>query len=59
MGEGRKVYRVLVEKPEGKRPLGRLRRRWEYWIRMDLRVIDWGVWSGFAWLRLGIFGGLW
>jgi hypothetical protein len=37
MGEERKVYRVLVGKPEGKRPLGRPRRRWEYGIRMDLR----------------------
>jgi hypothetical protein len=37
MGEERKVYKVLVGKPEGKRPLGRQRRRWEDWIRMDLR----------------------
>jgi hypothetical protein len=36
MGEERKVYKVLVGKPEGKRPLGRPRRRWEDWIRMDL-----------------------
>jgi hypothetical protein len=41
MGEGRKVYRVLVGKPEGKRPLGRPRRRWEDGIRMDLRAIGW------------------
>jgi hypothetical protein len=58
MGEGRKVYRVLVGKPEGKRPLGRPRRRWEVGVKMDLREIGWGVWSGFTWLRLGIFGGL-
>jgi hypothetical protein len=38
MGEERKVYKVLVGKPEGKRPLGRPRRRWENGIRMDL---DW------------------
>jgi hypothetical protein len=38
MGEGRKVYRVLVGKPEGKRP----RRRWEDGIKMDLREIGWG-----------------
>jgi hypothetical protein len=37
MGEERNVYKVLVGKPEGKRPLGRLRRRWEDGIRMDLR----------------------
>jgi hypothetical protein len=37
MGEGRGVYRVLVGRPEGKRPLGRPRRRWEDDIKMDLR----------------------
>jgi len=37
MGEGRGVHRVLVGKPEGKRPLGRPRRRWEDNIKMDLR----------------------
>jgi hypothetical protein len=37
-----KVYRVLVGKPEGKRPFGRPRRRWEDGIRMDLREIGWG-----------------
>jgi hypothetical protein len=42
MGEERKVYRVLVGKPEGKSPLGRPRRRWEDGIRMDLREIGLG-----------------
>jgi hypothetical protein len=42
MGEERKVYKVLMGKPQGKRSLGRPRRRWEYGIRMDLRVIGWG-----------------
>jgi hypothetical protein len=42
MGEERKVYKVLVGKPEGKRPLGRPRRRWEDGIRMDLREIGLG-----------------
>jgi hypothetical protein len=37
MGEGRGVHRVLLGKPEGKRPLGRPRRRWEYNIKMDLQ----------------------
>jgi hypothetical protein len=37
MGEGRNVYRVFVEKPEGKRPLERSRRRWEDGIKMYLR----------------------
>jgi hypothetical protein len=39
MGEGRGVYRVLVGRPEGKRPLGRPIRRWEDNIRMDFREI--------------------
>jgi hypothetical protein len=39
MGEGRGVYRVLVWRSEGKRPLGRPRRRWEDNIKMDLREI--------------------
>jgi hypothetical protein len=42
MGEERKVCKVFVGKPEGKRPLGRPRRRWEVGIRMDLRKIGWG-----------------
>jgi hypothetical protein len=42
MGEERNVYRVLMRKPEGKRPLERPRRRWEDGIRMDLREIGWG-----------------
>jgi hypothetical protein len=50
MGEERKVYKVLVGKSEGKRPLGRPRRRWEDGIRMDLRDIGLGVWIGFDWL---------
>jgi hypothetical protein len=49
MGEERKVYKVLVGKPEGKRPLVRPRRRWEDGIRMDLREIDLG---GVDWIRL-------
>jgi hypothetical protein len=42
MGEERKLYKVLVGKPEGKRPIERLRRRWEDGIRMDLREIGLG-----------------
>jgi hypothetical protein len=42
MGEERKVYKVLVGKPEGNIPLGRPRRRWEVGIRMDLREIGLG-----------------
>jgi hypothetical protein len=44
MEEERKLYKVLVGKPEGKRPLGRPRRRWVYGIRMDIRGIGLGVW---------------
>jgi hypothetical protein len=49
MGEDRKVYKVLVGKPKGKRPLGRPRRRWEDGIRMDLRDIGLG---GVDWILL-------
>jgi hypothetical protein len=50
MGEGRGVYRVLVVRPEGKRPLGRSRRRWEDSNKMDLREIgiDWANWIQLA-----------
>jgi hypothetical protein len=58
IGEEREVYKVLVGKPEGKRPLERPRRRWEDGIRMDLREIRLGVWIGFDWLRAGTGGGL-
>jgi hypothetical protein len=49
MGEGRGVYRVLVGRPEGKRPRGRPRRRWQDNIKMDLRKI--GI-DGANWIRL-------
>ena len=50
MGEERGVYRVLVEKPEGRRPLGRSRRRWVDNIRMDLQEVGCGYmdWIGLA-----------
>jgi hypothetical protein len=44
--------------PEGKKPLGRLKRRWEHGIRMDLTEIGCEVWSGFNWLRIETGGGL-
>jgi hypothetical protein len=55
--ERRGVYRVSVGMPEGKRPLGRPRRRWEDNIKMELReiVIDGG--TGFGWLKGGSSGG--
>jgi hypothetical protein len=49
MGEGRGVYRVLVGKPEEKRPLGRPRRRWEDDIKMDLQEVGYG---GIDWIEL-------
>jgi hypothetical protein len=50
MGENRNAYRILVGKPEGKRPLGRPRPRWEDNIKMDLGEIGWG---GVDWIDLG------
>ena len=49
MGESRGVYRVLVGKPEGKRPFGRPRRRWEDNIKMDLQEVGCG---GIDWIEL-------
>jgi len=43
MGESRDLYRVLVGKPEGKRPLGKPRHRWEYNIKTDIREVGCGV----------------
>jgi hypothetical protein len=57
MGEGRVVYRVLVGKPEGKRPLGRPRHRWEDNVGWIFKKWDVGVRSGLGWLRIGIRGG--
>ena len=57
MGARRGIYRVLVEKPEGKRPLGRPTRRWEDNIRVDLQEMDVGAWNGSSWIRLGTGGG--
>jgi len=49
MGERRGVYRVLVGKPEGKRPLGRPRRRWQHSIKMDFQEV---VCGGVDWIEL-------
>jgi len=57
MGEGRGVRRVLVRKPEGKRPLGRPRRRWEDNIKWIFRKWEWVVGTGWSWLRIGTGGG--
>jgi hypothetical protein len=49
MGERRDLYRILLGKPEGKRPLGRPRRRWEDNIKMDLQEVGCG---GLGWIEL-------
>jgi hypothetical protein len=49
MGEGRGAYRILVGRPEGRRPLGRPRRRWEDNIKMDLQEVGW--W-GMDWIHM-------
>jgi hypothetical protein len=58
MGENRNAYRILVGKPEGKKPLGRPRRRWVNNITIDLRETGW---DGVDWIdlvQLGTSGGL-
>jgi hypothetical protein len=49
MGEGRSAYRILVGRPEGRRPLGRPRRRREDNIKMDLQEVGW---DGVAWIDM-------
>jgi hypothetical protein len=58
MGEKRNAYSVLMGTPEGKRLLGRPRRRWVDNIKTDLREIDGVIWTGLIWLRIEIIGGL-
>jgi hypothetical protein len=58
MGEKRNAYRLLVGKPEGKRPLGRPRRRWVVILGLILERWDWVMWAGLVWLRIGTGGEL-
>jgi hypothetical protein len=58
VGEGRNLYRVLMEKLEGKRSLGRPRHRLENGIEWSFGRLVLGVWSGFTQLRIGIDCGL-
>ena len=55
--EGRGVCKVLVGKSEGKRLLGRPRRRWDDDIKMDLQEVGCEVWAISIWLRIGTGGG--
>ena len=57
MGESRGVYKVLVGKSEGKRALGRPRRRWEYNIKLDHQEVEFGSRTGSIWLRICTGGG--
>jgi predicted small integral membrane protein len=56
MGDGRGVYMVLLGIPEGKRPLGRLRRRWKDNITMDLQEV---VYAGMEWIGLAQNRDMW
>jgi hypothetical protein len=58
MGEGRGAYRILVGRPEGRRPLGRPRHRWEDNIKMDFQEVGGRTWTGFVWLRIRTGGEL-
>jgi hypothetical protein len=58
MGDKWNAYRLVVGKPEGRRPLGRPRCRWLENIRMDLVEVEELVWTGLVWLRMGTGGEL-
>ena len=58
MAENESVYRVSVGKPEGRKPLGRTRHRWEDNIKMVHREMGCGEWTGSVWLRTGTGGRL-
>jgi hypothetical protein len=58
MGERRVAHRILVLKPEGKKPLGRPKSRWEDNIKMNLQEVRWGAWAALIGLRTGAGGGL-
>jgi hypothetical protein len=58
MGENGGAYRILMERPEERRPLGRPRHTWEDNIKMDLQEVGWRAWTGLRWLRIGTGGGI-
>jgi len=57
MGEKKRTCRVLMGKPEGKRRLGRPRRRWGIILRLIFRKWDVGAWTGLIWRRIETCGG--
>jgi hypothetical protein len=57
MGGKRGAYRILVGRPEGRRPLGKPRHKWEDNIKMELKEVGW-AWTGLSWLRIQTGGGL-
>jgi hypothetical protein len=58
MAESRHAYRILLGRPEGKRQFGRPRSIWEDNIKMGLREVGSGAWTGSIWLRIGTGGRL-
>jgi hypothetical protein len=58
MRERRGAYRVLVGKPEGRRPLERPRHRWKDNIKINLKYVGWGARTGSIWIRIGRGGGI-
>jgi hypothetical protein len=58
IGEVRNAYEIFVGKTQGKRPLGRIRCRWEHNSRTNLKEIEWES-GGFIWLRIGTSSGMW
>jgi hypothetical protein len=60
MEEVKGTYRIMVGRPEERKPLGRPRHRWEDNIKMDFQELEWGggAWTGLSWLRIKTGGGL-
>ena len=58
MGESRSVYRILVGKYVGKKPLGRPRHGWKDNMKIGLQDVRWEEWTGLMWLRISAGGGL-
>jgi len=56
-GDRRDVYRILVGKPQGKRPLGKPRHRWEDNIKIHRQEVGWKARTGLIWTRIGTGGG--